>query len=754
MKKIVILLLVFAPLVTFGQFISRKLANEAYKNEWYDQAVEHYNRLLKSNPEDREARIKIADSYVKLRDSKNAMEHFSILANEPDATVKILWDYAQVLAQEKMYEESVYWYERILEIEPFNEGAKKFIEFYKTVDFNESLHQVKYLHAVNSWQTDFAPVLYKGGLLFCSGRTKQHVVRNTFGYDNSAFLKWYFVNDTSSIKNDVNTEIDKTKYYVSRDKHHNDDYTRYTSNDGAIPASYGKTFLFDSLKYNCSSKVKVEQIAADQNKSHLGPITIHPFENMLVFTANDPKTGYLVLYSAKIENDFSFNNIKKLDFNVAGFSSGQPVFSKDGKQLYFTSNRPGGSGGTDIYFVNYDNGYFGQSINLESVNTCGDESFPFIDETGNLYFSSNFHPGYGGLDIFFAELRDTKAISIKNIGLPINSNKDDFGIVSTRNGEGYFSSNRKRGLTDDDIYHFKKNCNKITIQVVDNKTNSPIPGANIEVKGETYVSDIDGMATICLKEIGNIFGLNAIGYESVSYQSYNRDNTFLMKEKEFSITGRVLKNETGEPQGDVDLLLFNHTTRESFRYLTKDDGEYHFSLEPNSEYQLITSRNSCGTDTLNISTVGLSKSKQFKMDIVVYCVGDVITMDNIYYDLDDASIRADASLELDKLVDLLNRYPDMRIELRSHTDNRGSSEYNLSLSTQRAQSVVAYLEQQGIQKYRLRAIGFGESQPINDCKDGVECSEYFYQQNRRTEFRILEISVPVDHLAENRKSHQ
>ena len=384
---------------------------------------------------------------------------------------------------------------------------------------------------------------------------------------------------------------------------------------------------------------------------------------------------------------------------------GSPSFSRDGKTLYFSSNRRGGKGGLDLYRAPMDNsGRFGRPINLGStINTRGNEVFPYVSEEGKLYFSSDGHPSLGGLDIFVAS-RSGDEIQVEHLGIPINSVGDDFGLYLTKDNQGYFSSNRVGGKGDDDIYYFESKSsedrwwsNETTIieseepakvalyhvrtQVV-NSRNKPIAKAKVGIKlnGEiqpVLYTDAKGFLPLIDLRPGDQLGFN------VSKEK------FLTKRSEFLMDGREIPKQ----------LLKKELTDTTF------------------EHKI----------TLGIAEVGEE-------------LGAMFDVNPIYYDLDKSTIRPDAALELDKIVQVLQDNPEISIELGSHTDSRASASYNLKLSQRRAESAVKYIIDHGIEPKRITAKGYGETQLINGCTDGVDCSEEAHQENRRTEFKITDLN--------------
>jgi len=377
-----------------------------------------------------------------------------------------------------------------------------------------------------------------------------------------------------------------------------------------------------------------------------------------------------------------WTNPRLLNVNTSRSWDSTPFLSKDGKTLYFASNRAKGYGGTDIYKANVNRR--GRWINIQNmgpeINTSGNELFPSVTEDGRLYFSSDSHEGFGGLDIFVASRRGGK-ITIVNPGKPLNSRGDDFGVNPYNPTRGFFTSNREGGAGDDDIYTFVNDDPNLKI-------------VNYTLKGTTLTPKSD------TKE------LNVLG-----------NSTVKLLDRE----GQVIE--------------------ETF---TDSDGNFKFIVYSDEEYILIGEKENYFSTRGEFSTIGkeLDKSKlkefitnvEYEKNLILdrIIVNKSIVLDNIYYDLDKSDIREDAAVELDKLIVILRDNPNISIELSSHTDDRASVDYNQNLSQRRAESAVSYILSKGIDDNRITARGYGESQLIILNAE----TEDEHQINRRTEFKV------------------
>jgi len=481
-------------------------------------------------------------------------------------------------------------------------------------------------------------------LTFASNRSKRSATRRLHDWNEQPFLDLYQVNIVSEKENNTVSKMPKiinTKYHEST----------------AVYTKDGNTFYFTRNNYT--------------NKE---------------YRQDDAGTNKLKLYRATRENNKW--KVEELPFNSDQYSVAHPALSVDEKTLYFASDMPGGKGQSDLYKVAIKGTEFGAPKNLgDKINTESRETFPFISKDNKIYFSSDGHVGLGGLDVFVAVIDATDSFGqVFNLGLPINSPKDDFTfIINETIGTGYFASNRENGKGDDDIYSFTRTekiiskCNQ-TIEgvVLDEQTSAPIPNAKV----------------ILLDDDNNMI-----------------EQTF-----------------------------------------AKDDGSFMFSLNCNTQYSIRGSKEGYSTAEKSFGTTNelgkvikktlfLKKGNPLEKPIVAPVGSDLVQilgLNPIYFDLDKDFIRGDAEIELRKVIAVMKLYPTMKIDVRSHTDSRSDDNYNMNLSNRRAKSTIQYLVTNGINANRISGKGYGETQHVNRCSNGIPCSEYEHQLNRRSEFIIIE----------------
>ncbi|MEM5540906.1 OmpA family protein [Olleya sp. AS48] len=393
-------------------------------------------------------------------------------------------------------------------------------------------------------------------------------------------------------------------------------------------------------------------------------------------------TNRLKLYRAvRTDDENTTWQVEELPFNSDEYSVAHPALSTDEKTLYFASDMPGTNGQSDLYKVSINDGAFGEITNLgNKINTEGRETFPFISKDNKLYFASDGHVGLGGLDVFVSELNEDQLGSVFNLGTPINGPEDDFTfIINSTTGIGYFASNREGGVGDDDIYSFKS---------------------------------IKPLITNC----------------------------------EQSVSGVVIDKNTKAIIPRAKVLLMNLANEIVDQQIAGDDGSFSFPLDCNSSYCVRASKINYGFDEECFNTtaeleLALEIGLELEPDKVIEEGTDVaplLGINMIYFDLDKDYIRADAEVELRKIIDFMNVYKNIKIDVRSHTDSRNTSAYNADLSSRRAKSTVDYLVNiGGISRSRLTGNGYGETQLRNRCSDGVPCSESEHQLNRRSEFIVV-----------------
>lgn len=556
---------------------------------------------------------------------------------------------------------------------------------------------------------------------------------------------------------------------------------------------------------------------------HEGPCIFSKDQKIIYFTRNNLYQGKrgksndgttkLNLYTAQLV-DGVWTSEQELPFNNPEVDQAHPALDKSERILVFASNAKGGYGGMDLWASRLEKGKWSKPINLGGrINTPGDEVFPFIHEDGTLYFASNGWSSLGGLDVFMATQVYNQPDSLWafpfNVGAPINSSSDDFGlIINKEKTQGYYSSSRANNV--DNIYQFKTTSSldgvtplpslKIDVCVYDDDTRLRLDQAQLTIVRDselpvdtnTYTTNKYGY-TVCHFRAGDPYFIevDCEGYEGVSdyfimpknvdgIQEYciglTRDATpledttkgpyyatsaippvnYVYNPKEvlppLHVKGRVLNIAYNRPLANSSVILLNRCTGEQLVMQVNDDGLFGFPLECGCEYVVKSQKNNFLEDNqviqvpkdacdqginLDLELIPEEMSDQPIFAMKTIQEGDVIELKNVFYDYDKWNIRADAVGDLNALVQLMERYPDLEIELSAHTDRRGSAKYNQVLSEKRARSARGYLMDRGIAAARVTAIGYGEERLVNTCQ---VCSESDHQENRRTEVLITKFA--------------
>lgn len=631
MKKINILitLTILSSFSLTAQNKDTKKADKHFNQLEFVEAAKDYEKLVEDGKADNYVYAQLAEAYYNVFDTQNAERYyFKALESNPAPNSEMIYKYAQMLKANGKYAQSNEYMAKFATVRPSDHRAMAFREnpdYIPKILERGKKFRVENME-INSPYSDFGGTLKDGKLYITSGRNSSG---KNYGWNDEPFLDIFVSTKNSEggygapeeVKGKVNTSYHEGVVAFSPD---------------------GKTMYFSRESF---------------------------FENEFVKdSVSKNKLGALNMYKATSLGD-KWDNVEALNI-TKDYSAKNPSVSKDGKTLYFASDMPGGFGLFDIYKASInEDGTIGEPTNLgQKVNTEGQEMFPFIGDDGTLYFSSNGHLGLGGLDVFFTKEIDGKMAPIRNVGLPINSNFDDFAFhIDDATGEGFISSNREGGKGSDDIY-----------------------------------------STMKLSPLWDTL-----------------------------ITTTVVDDVTGKPVEGADVTLYDDQGNKIVTKQTNAEGIAEFMVEGGQDTELEVVRD--GFESQKIPVKGTQeeevKVKVSLSPIEKIIAADRIELDPIYFDFDKSNITAKAAFELDKLVQVMTKYPDMVIDVTSHSDSRGPASYNLQLSDRRAKTTVQYVISKGIDKARIKGQGMGESAPKVDCGDN--CTEEQYQLNRRSEFIIV-----------------
>lgn len=622
-----------------------KKADQLFKSFAYTDAAKSYDEYLETAPKPPSIQtIKNAgDAYYNIDDNRNALKWYQKLFDIQGLNMSedYFLKYSQSLKGVMDYEKA----DRLIKDYLTKKGDQKQIDHYLSqVRYNDSLSKTKPLYTltnldVNTPKSEFGTAFYGERIIFASSKDTTRLSTNLYTWNNQPFLNLY-VGDRNANDGNIYNDAIFLKNVM----------TKYHEATATFTADLKTIYYTTNIVLN-------KKLALDESRTNNFQIIKGQIED-----------GKLI----KQENLF---------FNSKNYSNGHPSLSEDGKWLFFASDMPGGYGETDLYVAQIaPDGTIGTPQNLgPTINTIGNELFPYF-KNGILYFSSDGHYGYGDLDVyqstFLGKLNFTEP---RNLGQPINSNKDDFAyIVDSSDTFGYHSSNRAQGKGDDDIYYFIKGkpvCNQtVSGRVTNARTKLSIEAATIEVRDAfgdlvtTTTTDATGLYKVmlpCNKKV------------KITASKINHSK----EEKEVT----TLKKDGGEV-ADVNFELSNYDD-----LVKKED-----NLEK-------------------------------------------IIVNPIFFNYDKYDITQQAATELDKVVFVMQKFPNVKIRIESHTDSRGKDQYNRLLSDNRAKSTQAYIISKGIDAQRIEsALGYGESRLTNRCKDGAKCSEEEHFRNRRSDFIIIQ----------------
>lgn len=726
-----LLLLAFVPSAS-AQKVNIKKGDYFYELFQFDKAIGFYKKQLAKKPDDYATIRKVADCYRHKHDYPEAESWYAQAIKNPAADSLTYLYYADALKNNGKYEEAKAAYKNYAAKAPNDQKATSLeasVDDIASLKKDSLTHIVNLVPVINSPNSDFSPAFYQDSLLvFPSARNSKK--------KKDVWLEQPFFDLYLAEKSDLGFK-EPTKLVGKINK-------RY--HQGPV------AFAGDSVMY----------------------FTRNFYKRILMKKGDDETMKQIIVKATKDDK----GRWCKLDYlkglNSRDYAVEHPTLSPDGKRMYFASDMPGGIGGFDLYVVDMGaDGKWGKPQNLgPGINTTGNEGFPFLKGTDTLFFASNAYNGLGGLDIYMATLAGSKWGGVTNMGYPINTSYDDFGLIMDKKGtSGYFSSNRVGGPGSDDIYSFDAGI-ELNVVVYDQETGKNIGQASINLiyghdSSGTKLTDDEGKYKFYVAK-GKTYQLPTskkgylpnsllVNMDTITPTTVVRIPLTPEKLLLDGIVYRVkvdpetkIESRVGTMQGAV-VKLQNLTTGKMDSVLSDDKGAFKFVLQPECEYKLTGEKDLFFLKSeVTLNTLGKT-NETLHAELELYKFEGIIRLANIYYDFDKYDIRPDAAKELDRLYAYLVKYPDMEIELSSHTDCRGNTAYNATLSTRRAQSAVNYLLNKGKAdhfdlKKNLVAKGYGETRPIYPglCKtdqgeqdDKLTPDEIAkHQMNRRTEFAV------------------
>lgn len=626
-----------------------KKANEAYDKFAFIKAIKLYKNQISKGNNSTELYQKLGDSYYYNGNYAEAEKCYSkVMSSSDNISPEYYFRYAQTLNNSQKYNEAA----AVIKNYYQRSGQKDLSADWNEIKLLEDIKKQSGRYTfkpveINSQFSDFGGSFYGADkVVYTSAKDTGAVFKRKHSWNEKSFLKLYQADITTDgglqnsipLKGDINTEYHQSSPAITKD---------------------GKTMFFTRNNY----------IDGKLGKDKKG-------------------TTYLKIYTAQNING-KWKNIKELAFpvNSDGFSSAHPAISPNETELFFVSDRNNAFGNSDIYTVSLKKGGFvGNDVTRlsDEINTLGRETYPFMDASGILYFSSDGHPGLGGLDIF-AAMKDAAGVyHVVNLGDEVNSSSDDFAYaVNGKTKMGYFSSDRNG---NDDIFSFTENrpvafdfnISPIVFGTLKFTSGGPIEGAAVEIYNpedeliKTVYTDKQGKYTA---ELIPFIDYKIIYKKAGTAEKIQAASAFKpLENREYSF----------DFVNEMEVIVDNHT----------------ITMKPGND------------------------------------LNNVLNLKPIYFDYNGYKIRESSKEELDKIVELLLIRPSISLQVNSYTDSRGRDDFNMKLSENRAKATVDYIVKHGIPASRVSGKGYGETNILNKCNNGVPCTEAEHQLNRRSDFII------------------
>ncbi|HRN36166.1 MAG TPA: OmpA family protein [Flavobacteriales bacterium] len=730
-----IILCLLLPWAAFPQDGLLRQADRLYADYSYHEAIELYEQAFRKDASSIEHARRLADCYWTLRDAANAERWYAVVAASSEATGEDMYRYAELLRTSGQYADSDIWLKRFGKLAPDDSRARlkeNSVEQVAAIMEKEGIsHKVDPVN-INGAYSEIAPFIKDRTLYFASNRPEKLSVKHVHSLNGMPFLDLFQgrVDKDGNVENvvpmadGINTSFHESNAIISAD---------------------GRELYFTRNNVNAGRSVTSKD----------------GVNNLQIIVRERTAEGW------GRERPFAYNN--------PAYSVGHPAMTPDGRRLYFATDKPGGLGGKDIWYCDREGlgTPWSEPVNAgPEVNTEGDELFPFVH--GNtLFFASDGHLGLGGLDLFQSAIRGNGHGISENVGAPVNSAADDFGLcLDEQGGLGMFSSDRGGALGAENLYFFHMHSKpeekrKWAGRVLDIADGKPVPFLPVRLlnrerkeiartttseQGTYEVQAPSEAASVSISVSG---GPQAeLEYDEITIAPYSDTelpDIYLNSVMDLPVNAIIRDAATDEWLAGVDVsirnkhtgtLLFTGTTdamgitRGQIPYQRYgDDVSYEVkftkpgylsrTVDVDFRVLMFLEQALMGPEGTSLSpvTTGLDMAK-------------AMNLRPIYFDYREAKIRPDAAIELDQVAEMMLTNPSLTIDLRSHTDSRASTAYNDALSQRRAESSRQYLIGKGISQGRITCKGYGERQLVNRCADGVECSEEEHQMNRRTEFII------------------
>lgn len=710
------LFLIFITCISFSAFsqLKQKMADRLYNQLAYYECVEMYNELANKVIKEHDAQHldlvrRAAVSNFKLFRMEKALRYFDYLNQQTTLIEQDHEYYIQAYRYIGKYQDAEKQIGVAFSLYPDNiyfKQLKNELGKFNALFADSGLCEIEKTQ-ISSIYGDFAPSFYQNGLVYATKSKNTEVLNGRYKWDNTFYV--------SMMQSKINT-------------------------DSSI--SNGKLLRHQFL-----------------DKAHDGPVDFTYDEKKMIITKNifGKKKNKDVVVLALYFSDFvdgKWTDLMPFEYNNNAYNVGHGCFADSGQTLYFVSDMEGGFGSTDIYRSRLENGKWTKPENLgPKYNTNLKELFPYV-ANDKIYFASTGHFGLGGLDLFEANLK--KGETPRNMGYPINSSADDFGLICDTSGlGGYFSSNRAENK--DEIYAFERE--EINIQLLVNvfekyNVDEPVPHQSVMLTNlitqetQEFFTNDKGQLKLVIrpnqnyalatsKQYFNLLKIDTVTSFGLKNNDTLVSNLYLLPTR-ITIALKIIAEDTRLPLENAEATISRFSIGWDTTLVTNKNGLVMLDVDRNKNYWAHASKKGYIDAEKGFST-GNEDGKIIHLELALKKIkkGEKFKLKNIFYDLNKSTLRPESMASLDKLADFIIKN-ELKIELSAHTDSRGSSAYNQRLSQARAQSCVDYLLTQGVKSPQIRAHGYGETQLVNHCKNGVKCSEEEHQENRRTEVKILD----------------
>lgn len=727
MRALLLTLLLIAASPSWAQRNTDPYVREAdryYAQMAYARAADLYRTAAELGAVNEHVTKRLAICSAKLGDVAEAERWYAVVVKFLNREPIDLYHYAEALKANARYEEAELWMDRYLALIE-TEGIERrsnIALFARKLQMDQDRFNVRRL-GINTPGADLAAAwIGPKRVVFCSSRQGTGLIERRAAWNAQPFLDLFTADVTA---NGDLTNVSPLEGTVN---------TRYHEGPASASASG------DVLWFTRNNFYKGRARRSQRGVSRLA-----------IFKAKRTTAGY------GAEEQFLYNNSE--------VSIAHPALSTDGRWLFFSSDMPGGLGGSDLYVCELIDGQWSEPSNLgPAINTPGNELFPFVAADGSLFFASNGHPGLGGLDILRATRGDDgRYAGALNLGAPVNSPRDDFAFIIDADGKrGFFTSNRPGGAGDDDLYAFEmlsplEERFLVTGRVIDDEHDTPVPEAEVKLidlesglAGST-ITDAKGEYTFSVRK-GRSYRITAgmkgryDGEQHLSTASIEREliasrDIHLVADAGVWMRGAVREKDGPGFVGGAKVCAVNLSSFSSDCRLTGAGGDVSLRLPTNEEFEVVVEKQGYFSLSIPISTIGmrsgvidLGQARELVLEPIT--VGEPIALKHVRWAEKSAQLDPRAKAELDLLAERLGVNPAIKIEIGVHNDSRGDQQEQEALSQKRADAIVAHLMQKGIAKDRLKARGFGATRLLNHCVPGVQCSEEEHAVNRRSEYVV------------------